>query len=314
MTIRTFRPADEAAQVAIYNEAAAALPKFKPATVAEVQRRTAARDFDPGLRFLAEEEGRPAGYVVVNANGRVSYPWCRPGHEHLAGPLFEHALEEMRRRGFRRAFAAYRADWTAVCDFFTAHGFRKAREMVNFVADAGDLPATPVRPGSAAGPLRREDVPALFALAPGALRVGGPAELEEHLCRNPYFGPENVFVLRGRGPDAPLAAAGVLITEAAYADPRALDANMPCFRLGAFGTENMQAKRVRGLFSFLAGPDADVDSLALDLLGVASARLRGRDDLGTLAAQAPSDVPHLLQFYQRFFRRQGAFPVFEREL
>jgi hypothetical protein len=33
---------------------------------------------------------------------------------------------------------------------------------------------------------------------------------------------------------------------------------------------------------------------------------------GTLAAQVPSDAAHLLRFYERYFKRQGAFPVFER--
>jgi hypothetical protein len=34
----------------------------------------------------------------------------------------------------------------------------------------------------------------------------------------------------------------------------------------------------------------------------------------TLAAQVPSDAPHLLKFYQHYFRRQASFPVFERTL
>src|SRR5205807_10583310 len=52
----------------LYNEAAAALPRFKPATLAEVKRRTAARDFDPGQRFFALHDGQPVGYAVYNAN------------------------------------------------------------------------------------------------------------------------------------------------------------------------------------------------------------------------------------------------------
>ena len=55
MTIRTFRPGDDIAQVSIYNEAAASLPKFKPATVDEIRRRTRAADF--------------AGQAVVVAQG-----------------------------------------------------------------------------------------------------------------------------------------------------------------------------------------------------------------------------------------------------
>jgi hypothetical protein len=313
MNIRTFQPGDEAIQAEIYNEAAADLPRFKPATTAEVQRRTRAADFDPSMRCYAEEAGRPVGYALFNANGRVSFPWCRKGHKHLAGPLFQKVLEEMRQRGYRQAFAAYRGDWTAVGDFFEAHDFRRPREMVSFLLDMMDLPTVPARPSSLVGPLRREDVPALFALAPEALRVRGPAELEEHLFHNPYFGPEVVFVLRGRESGAPVAA-GILITDPTYADPHVLDANMPCFRLGAFGTETMQPKRVKGLFSFLARADQHVRQLGMDLLGEAALRLRDSDDITAFATQVPSDAAHLLQLYQQVFRRQGSFPVFERPL
>ena len=40
MKIRTYAPGDDGAQVSIYNEAAATLPKFKAATLDEVRRRT----------------------------------------------------------------------------------------------------------------------------------------------------------------------------------------------------------------------------------------------------------------------------------
>jgi hypothetical protein len=313
MIIRTFQPGDEAVQAEIYNEAAGKLPKFKPATTVEVQRRARARDFDPSMRFFAEEGGRPVAYALFNANGRVSYPWCRPGHERLAEPLFDQVLASMRQRGFQQAFAAYREDWAGVGAFLEGHGFRLARQMVNFLLDVLDLPTLQGRPSSTIGQLQREEVPALFELAPQALRVRSPAEFERHLFANPYFGPESLFVLRARSTGKPLAA-GLLITEPTYADPRALDAFMPCFRLGAFGSENMQAKRIKGLFSFLAKPDENVGLLAVDLLGVASLRLQNSDDIDAFAAQVPSDVPQLLGVYQRLFRRQGHFPVFERTL
>src|SRR5262245_36643728 len=107
MRIRQFQPGDEAQQVAIYNAAAADLPKLKPATVVEVQRRTRARDFDPGMRFFGEEDGQVVGYATFNANGRVSHPWCLKGFEHLAEPLFQQLLGAMRQRGMKHAFAAY---------------------------------------------------------------------------------------------------------------------------------------------------------------------------------------------------------------
>src|SRR5713101_7577577 len=63
VSIRCYEPGDENAQVAIYNEAAGPLPKFKPATLDEVRRRCRAADFDPSTRFYAVEGDRPVGYV-----------------------------------------------------------------------------------------------------------------------------------------------------------------------------------------------------------------------------------------------------------
>jgi hypothetical protein len=88
---------------------------------------------------------------------------------------------------------------------------------------------------------------------------------------------------------------------------------MPCFRLGAFGTEGMQWKRLNGLFSFVVRPGRDVNPLGLELLTHAASRLN-HTELGLLGAQVPSDAPHLLRFYQQLWHRQGAFPVLERAL
>src|SRR5262249_54276881 len=139
-----------------------------------------------------------------------------------------------------------------------------------------------------------------------------PEDLERHLIYNHYFTADKVYVLRSRPDDTPVAA-GVLIPNQEYADPKKLDADMPCYRLGAFGTEGMQTKRVRGLFSLLAPAGGNFGPLALDLMTEASTRLQPTD-IEALAAQVPSDVPHLLRFYQQYFRRQGSFPVFERAL
>jgi hypothetical protein len=312
MTIRTYQPGDEAAQLGIYNEAAAALTKFKPATLDEVRRRCRAADFDSGTRLFALADGQAVGYATFHANGRVSYPWCRRGHEGLAEPLFARVLETMRGRGLRSAFAAYRGDWPAQHDFFLAHGFQRVREMVNFVVDLVDLPTPAARPSSALASLRPNEVPAVFDLAPEALRCATAADLEAHLLRNPQFPSDAAFALRNRATRAPVAVA-VVVADPSYANPRQLDAAMPCFRLGAFGTEGMQVKRINGMFSFLARADNDVNPLGLDLLGHTAYRLRSTA-VETLAAQVPSDAPHLLRFYQQYFRRQGSFPVFERAL
>src|SRR4051812_48561318 len=104
---------------------------------------------------------------------------------------------------------------------------------------------------------------------------------------------------------------GVLVSEPTYADPRAVDAQMPCFRLGAFGTEGMTTKRIRGLFSFVAKPDRNIFPIAMDLLAYATNKLRDEDEISCYAAQVASDAPALAAFYQRVFERQGSFPVYE---
>jgi hypothetical protein len=312
MAIRTYRAGDEVAQVSIYNEAAADLPKFKPATLDEIRRRKVGADFDAESRFYAEIGGRVVGYAVFQRNGRVSFPWCRKGHEDQAEPLFLAVLGAMQARGMRRAFAAYRADWPTQGEFFATRGFRLAREMVNFIIEMVDMP-TPaaVAPSNFSSPTPA-DMPAIFSLCPEALRAGSVEELERHLLHNAYFQFDSVFVVRGRAGDPPLAV-GLVVHSPGYADARQIDSNMPCFRLGALGTEGMSVKRVNGLFSFLARPGKDANPLGLSLMSEAAHRL-SETDLDTLAAQVPSDVPHLLRFYQQFFRRQGSFPVFEREL
>src|SRR5262249_51410210 len=151
--------------------------------------------------------------------GRVSYPWCRTGHEALAEPLFEAVLEAMRRRGLKKAFTAYRGDWPQQAEVFQAHPFRLPREMINYALDLAEPPTSSHRPGSPIVPLTREDVPGLLRLAPEALRTDSASELERHLFANPYFPPESLFVPRSRTDGSPVAA-GILIANAAYAHPR----------------------------------------------------------------------------------------------
>jgi hypothetical protein len=314
VSIRTYRPGDEEAQVHIYNAAAGALPKFKPAVVSDVQRRIRGRDFDPASRFYAEEAGKVVGYAGFHANGRVSYPWCLPGHEHHAEPLFAAVVEAMRRQGQRRAFAAYREDWPRINEFFVANGFRRARDMVSFVIDFFNMPTPSARPNNAVSPLTPADVPALLTLYPEVLRVKTVEALTDHLFNNRLFAPASLFALRSRQDNTP-AAVGILITDPAYAAPRAVDAAMPCFHLGAFGTEGMSAKRIRGLFSFIARPDKSLPSYGMDLMGYAAQQMvQDSDDIDGFAAQVPSDAAALLAFYQRHFERQGSFPVYEFKL
>src|SRR6516165_9060386 len=217
MNIRNYQSGDDSVQAAIYNEAAGQLPKFKAANEGEVNRRTKVPDFDPGTRFYAIDGGQVVGYATFHPNGRVSYPWCRKGRENAAELLFESVEKTMKAQRIRLAFAAYRGDWTAQKEFFLAHGFKLAREMVNFVVDQVELPTRTGKLSNPLSPLTREDVPAIFAFAPKVLRVSSPEALEKHLFQNTYFKPESVYVLRSRANNVPLAA-GVVIDNSTYAD------------------------------------------------------------------------------------------------
>ena len=85
---------------------------------------------------------------------------------------------------------------------------------------------------------------------------------------------------------------------------------MPCFRLGAFGTERERHKRVNGLFSCVF---VDEDEATL-LLTAALAPQASRSGLTHVAAQAPSDAIALCAWYDRHFQRQGSFPIVSRRL
>src|SRR5260370_40633447 len=108
--------------------------------------------------------------------------------------------------------------------------------MVNFVVDQVELPPRTGKLSNPLSPLTREDIPAIFALAPNVFRVSSPEGLEKHLFQNPYFKPESVFVLRSRANNVPLAA-GIVIDNSGYADPKQVGPAMPCYPLGALRPE-----------------------------------------------------------------------------
>lgn len=312
MTIRTYIAGDEVAQVGIYNEAAAELPKFKPASIDEVRRRLRGLDFDPALRFYFLVNERPVAYITCQANGRVSYPWCRRGQEASAEPLLNHALQALRGRGMKRAFAAYRGDWAPTKEFFEKHGFQQTREMVNYVMDLAEMPTPAARPSTAISSLTAADLPALARLGKGVYRTDDPAALGKHYLENPYFPANSCFAVRSRTDGSPIAF-GLVIANPTYADPKQLDSAMPCYRLGAIGSEELTTKRINGMFSFAAPDCRDLTVLGLELLGYATHKVENTD-IATFAAQVPSDAAHLARFYKQYFRRQGAFPVFEKAL
>jgi hypothetical protein len=310
--IRPYRPGDETAQAAIWNAATAGFPKFKPATTAEILRRARARDFDPATLVYAEDAGTILGYAQLQGNGRVSRPWCLPGHEACIAPLFDHVLGELRKRGIRTASTAYRGDWQAVQQFFLDRGFAKARDIVNWYVELVDLPTASTQARGIA-PLLPEETPQVLELMPGLFGVDGPEELERFLFKNPHFPPTAVNALRSRG-DNKVLAVSILVVDASFADPKAVDSDAPCYRTGAFGNERMNTKRINGLFSYVARPDRNLHAVGIEMLGHAADRIGDDDSVSGFAAQSPSDQPGLADFYRKYFRRQGSFPVLERKL
>jgi hypothetical protein len=310
MLIRNYQPGDEQAQARIYNAVAGALPAFKPASADEIARRYLG-DEDPGSRFYGVIDDQVVGYAVFCANGRVSYPWCLPGAEAAREPLMEALLDGMRRRGLAEAWAAYRADWSTVLHFFEDHGFFEKRQMINFLADAAMMPDRPEIPDDRIiERLDRGEVAQLASLSPGLFASIEPRSLEAFFWENPHYDfSENLFALK-EGRTGRILGVSLLVLSDRFADPGKVDPAMPCFRLGAFGTERERHKRVNGLFScaFLDPEDGDLLLAAPDW---SSAR---RDGLAHVTAQAPSDAPALCAFYDHYFKRQGAFPIVARRL
>jgi hypothetical protein len=310
MPIRLYQPGDEHSQARIYNAAAGSLPGFKPATAEEINRRTRSADPDQGSRFYATQNGEVVGYAVFGSNGRLSYPWCLPGSETLREPLLEAVLTEMSKRGLRETWAAYRGDWTPVLEFLRQHDFSQLRMMINYVAKREQLPdRDPDRPDRHIARLEASDLPQLMALAPDLFCDVLPRDLERFYWHHPFYNfPESLFAWKnGRGE---ILGVWLLVASDQFADPTKIDAAMPCFRLGAFGTERQRHKRVDGLFSCVFADASEAGAML-----AAALRAQANRRMPTyLAAQAPSDSPALCTWYDNFFARQGSFPILSRRL
>jgi hypothetical protein len=311
MPIRSYQTGDEHAQSEIYNGVASSLPGFKPSTAAEIARRYSGADPDPGSRYFGVENGEVVGYAVFGPNGRISYPWCLPGAEAYREPLLETLLAEMRNRGLNEAWAAYRGDWSPVLDFLREHGFTEKRTMINYVAELSRLPAPERLPSNRLiEPLKREDLRQLITLGPGLFADIDEQALERFYWSNAFYGfPESLFALKD-GERGKLVGAFLLVVNDRFADPTKIDSAMPCFRLGAFGTERERHKRVTGLFSCVFADQAQGEAL----LSSALTSLGGQSPLSHFAAQAPSDAGSLCEWYDRLFQRQGSFPILSRRL
>jgi hypothetical protein len=310
--IRNFQNGDEALQAGVYNVAAFNLPGFKPATADDVRRRSRGRGFNPAFRFYAENAGQVVGYCTLEPDqGRIGYPWCRKGFESAASLLFAEALEAARERKLTKVFTAYRRDWETVLKFFAGNGFTHTRDVINYWADPVDLPTLVNRSRLPINRLTREDLPALAAMGKGIIRLPGE-KLEAHFFSNPHFVAEAFLVLRGGDGKTPLAV-GVGLESATYADVRKIDPLAPCYRLGAFGTEGLNTKRVNGLFSYLVADSAQALTAGLALLSEATLEMT-EGTVEAMAAQCPSDAAHLVAFYNRYFKEQGRFVEFEKAL
>jgi len=311
MPIRSYQTGDEHAQARIYNAAAGSLPGFKPATAEEIMRRSQSADPDPGSRCYATENGEVVGYAVFGSNGRVSYPWCLPGSEAVREPLLDAVLAGMRERGLPEAWAAYRGDWSPVLDFLRQHDFTEIRTMINYVADLSRLPSRNHLPSNRLiARLEPADLPQLIALAPDLFRDVDARKLEQFFWHHPFYNlSESLFALKD-GASGKILGVYVLVVSDRFADPTKIDAAMPCFRLGAFGTERERHKRLSGLFSCVFADEAEGDLL----LAAALASHADRPGLTHLAAQAPSDAVWLCAWYNRLFQRQGSFPIWSRQL
>jgi len=302
MIIRNCLPGDTDKEAAVYNVAAAHLPGYRPLTIDDVRRSN-------GSRFYAEDNGRVVGFAAFEPNGRIQYPWCLPGHEMAAHQLFGQVMRTLADRKVPRAHAVCRADWPQQVEFFENHGFARVREMVNFTQSIGDLPTMFQRPGLNVTLVRPGDLTAIEAMVPGLPRLRGPAFANYLMTSG--LATEAVFVLR-RSDGSPRGV-GVLVDDVSLAGAETLDPKAPACWFGAFGTEGLPTKRVNGLFSFLAPPGKDLIRIGQDLLWYATSRLE-TTSFRCLAAQVPSDAPHLLDFYESYFRKQGSFPMLERDI
>src|SRR5438067_5671546 len=139
MELRTYQAGDETFQAEIYNEAAAALPRFVPASPSDILRRVQEKGFEPRTRIFAVENNRPLAYVAWQANGRIGYPWCRARAGQAREGLFTAALAALQKSGSQLVFAAYRTDWKDVGSFFLKHGFKRVREIINFAVELADV-------------------------------------------------------------------------------------------------------------------------------------------------------------------------------
>ena len=132
----------------------------------------------------------------------------------------------------------YRADWEPVLSFFTEHEFATTRTVINYVADLAGLPHEDVPLDQMIRPLEHGDLPALLALGAGMIDGTNRDELIKYFWENHHFDPSSLFALTPVSDAAKTLGVALLNCNPDHADPTRIDAAMPCFRLGTFGTEH----------------------------------------------------------------------------
>jgi hypothetical protein len=306
--LRAYQPGDEEAHARIFNELASTWPGFEPLTAANILRSTRKRGFSPQSRLSVEVAGQVVAYITTRTDGRVTAPWCQPGHESAATPLIQAALDQLRQANLPRAYFVTRHDWPQTIALMEAHGFVKVRDVYNYSLALTDTPTLTIRSRSEFATLTARDIPTLRAMAPTLFTIDEQT-LSKHLLENPQLASEAVYASRSRG-TGELRGVGLVVIDPNLGQAK-VDANAPIFRFGAFGNEAYQTERLNGLFSFVCS--GDPMSIGLDLLGEALRQVEELD-IDYLHAQVPSDQPQLLHFYDRVFRRRGSFPLYELPL
>lgn len=308
MKLREYQPGDEEAQVSIFNELAKDWPGFRPLNADDIRRTIRKRGFSPSSRLSVEVDGVIVAYITTREDGRVTAPWCRPGHEAAAAVLVRAALEQLRRTNLSRAYFVTRRDWPQTMTLMESLGFVKVRDMLNYTMALTDTPTLTIRSRSEFASLTPQDIPTVRAMAPTLFTVDDET-LRKHLLDNPQLSREAVYAVRSRSTGV-LRGVALIVTDPNLTQAK-VDANSPVFHFGAFGTGAYQTERLNGLFSFVSSGDAM--TVGLDLLGEALRQVE-EIDITHLHAQAPSDQPQLQRFYDRVFRRSGSFPVYEYPL
>ena len=264
MTIRTFQPGDDVAQVSHLQRGGRRAAEFQ----ARHAGRAAPPAARPGLRRRPRGStpwptaGRSATPRFA-ANGRVSFPWCRKGHEAVAEPLLRRRprgdararpTARLRRLPRRLAGPARSSRPTAS---------RQTREMVNFVIDIVEMPTPAARRAANITPVtagRRARHPPPRGRRPARRRP--PRRSKQHLFRNPYFSAASLFALRSRsGDDA--GRRRRWSSSRGLRQPRpGRRAPCPASASGRSAPRGMTHKRINGLFSFLAADARELSAYA----------------------------------------------------